>query len=339
MDENTRDATPQMLPGHRDAPLLHAGFWRRVAAWFIDALILGLFFTAARWIWAVSIGASFLIPGVTTAGNPVVDAWPGLDLRVQASGILAGWLYYALCESSGWQATPGKLALALKVTDEYGRPIGFGRATGRYFGKYVSALIFCIGFLLAGWTRRKQALQDLMAGCCVVRNGGLVAWRRGDSAGPGSPTSPARSVGLPGWGVALIVIVCGVFVVIPAFMFLSAVSITAYRSYTIRAEVAKGVSLSRGARLAVTEYIAKYGMLPEDNAATGLARPRAIRGKYVSSVAVDRGQVVVTYGNQADYEIRNAQLTLVPQGGLNALRWQCRSPDIKMRYLPSQCRP
>ena len=61
------------------------------------------------------------------------------------------------------------MALGLLVTDRQGNRIGFGRATGRYFGKIISALILFIGFMMAGWTERKQALHDMMADTLVVR--------------------------------------------------------------------------------------------------------------------------------------------------------------------------
>ena len=83
--------------------------------------------------------------------------------------VFAGWLYFALMESSASQATIGKTACGLRVTDESGRRISFGRATGRYFAKIVSALIFLIGFMMVGWTRRKQGLHDLIAGTLVVK--------------------------------------------------------------------------------------------------------------------------------------------------------------------------
>jgi hypothetical protein len=83
-------------------------------------------------------------------------------------GLVVGWLYFALQESSTAQATLGKRALGIKVTDANGRRIGFGRATGRFFGKILSGLVFAIGFMLAGWTERKQALHDFLAGTLVV---------------------------------------------------------------------------------------------------------------------------------------------------------------------------
>ena len=79
------------------------------------------------------------------------------------------WLYFALMESSTWQATLGKKALGLEVTDLEGKRIGFGRASGRFFGKILSALILWIGFIMAGFTERKQALHDMLAGTLVIR--------------------------------------------------------------------------------------------------------------------------------------------------------------------------
>lgn len=84
-------------------------------------------------------------------------------------GVVIEWLYYALLESSAWQATIGKKTLGLEVTDLAGRRISFARATGRYFGKFISAIIFLIGYIMAGFTEKKQALHDMMAGCLVMR--------------------------------------------------------------------------------------------------------------------------------------------------------------------------
>jgi len=61
------------------------------------------------------------------------------------------------------------MALSIKVTDLTGQRISFGRATGRYFGKFVSILILSIGYLMAGWTPKKQALHDRMFDTLVVR--------------------------------------------------------------------------------------------------------------------------------------------------------------------------
>ena len=64
----------------------------------------------------------------------------------------------------------GKQALKLVVTDEHGERIGFGRATGRYFAKFLSAMFFLIGFCMVGWTARKRGLHDVIAGTLVQRS-------------------------------------------------------------------------------------------------------------------------------------------------------------------------
>ena len=84
--------------------------------------------------------------------------------------VVAFWLYVALMESSGSQATVGKMALSLRVTDISGERLTFGRASGRHFAKFVSGIIFLVGFMMAGWTSKKQALHDMMAQTLVVRS-------------------------------------------------------------------------------------------------------------------------------------------------------------------------
>jgi uncharacterized RDD family membrane protein YckC len=81
--------------------------------------------------------------------------------------VVAKWLYYALMESRKG-ATLGKMILNIKVTDMSGNQISFGRASGRYFGKILSALTFCIGYIIAGFSQQKQALHDMLAKTLVV---------------------------------------------------------------------------------------------------------------------------------------------------------------------------
>ena len=83
--------------------------------------------------------------------------------------LCAGWIYEAAMESSSKQATLGKMALRLKVTDEHGSRISFARASARYFSKILSRMILMIGYIMAGFTARKQALHDMIAGTLVVR--------------------------------------------------------------------------------------------------------------------------------------------------------------------------
>jgi uncharacterized RDD family membrane protein YckC len=134
--------------------------------------------------------------------------------------IVIVWLYYALQECSPVQATLGKRAMGIKVTDDYGRRIGFGRATGRYFGKIISGIIFNIGFLLAGWTARKQALHDMLAGTLVVFR----------EVQPGQPLPTARPP-MPWYGWLVNVLFVGALLsTVVALVFYMGVLIEAFQT-------------------------------------------------------------------------------------------------------------
>ncbi len=161
----TQPGTPGMLGYHSTygQELPYAGFWMRFAAFIIDVIITA--------IAGAIVGA--VIGGIAGAGGmrPNSPEWGGVAVLIQVISQAIQWLYFAFMESSPNQATLGKMAVGLKVTDAAGQRIGFGRATGRYFGKFISWLIMGIGFMMAGWTEKKQALHDIMAGTLVVKKG------------------------------------------------------------------------------------------------------------------------------------------------------------------------
>lgn len=144
----------------------YAGFWLRLVAYIIDSMILGA---------VVGIGIFVPLLGGSLQRMSSDNPWelytsmarPLVAIRLLA--LMAGWIYFASMESSGWQATLGKKALGLKVTDLAGNRITFARASGRFFGKLLSGMILMIGFFMAGFTERKQALHDILAGCLVLR--------------------------------------------------------------------------------------------------------------------------------------------------------------------------
>lgn len=141
------------LPTNAEAPFLHAGFWRRAAAYLIDFCIIVL----PLGLLDVMIFAPF---------------HPDNRLKLNIFNLLLMWPYWAIIESSSWQATPGKRLMGLSVVDIQGQRIGFLRATGRFFAKLLSNMTLLIGYLLAAWTSRKQALHELVVSTCVVRNEG-----------------------------------------------------------------------------------------------------------------------------------------------------------------------
>lgn len=144
----------------------YAGFWLRFIALLIDWIILGFV-----------LGIAVILPLLGReldsfrGGNPF-DMFPLYSprfLAIRGLLLMGGWIYFALLESSARQATLGKKALGLEVTDMQGRRVSFGRATGRYFGKLISGFILLIGYIMAGFTEKKQALHDILAGTLVIR--------------------------------------------------------------------------------------------------------------------------------------------------------------------------
>jgi uncharacterized RDD family membrane protein YckC len=144
--------------------LEYGGFWLRFVAWFIDCLVVNAGSFIISFVAGACIGALMATNGAPLPQIRAVGGMVGFTL-----GIIIWWLYYAMMESSAKQATLGKMALGLRVTDLDGGRISFGRASGRLFAKMLSGIIFLIGYMMAGWTARKQALHDLLANTLVVR--------------------------------------------------------------------------------------------------------------------------------------------------------------------------
>ena len=127
-----------------ETPVAYAGFWERFGAALLDAFILVI--------------PQFLITYFLPYGLSNVVS------------IVIGWLYFAAMESGEGQATIGKRALGMKVTGVNGERINFGQATGRHFGKFLSAIILFIGYLMMIWDDKKQTLHDKLAGTLVIKS-------------------------------------------------------------------------------------------------------------------------------------------------------------------------
>jgi uncharacterized RDD family membrane protein YckC len=159
----------QGTAGRSPAAVKYAGFWLRFVAFVIDCIFISIVILGAVTVLASILGVHVGLGAGRYGGKSIGVAF---GIRHCISTLVA-WLYWALMESSPQQATLGKMALGLKVTDLQGEPISFAKATGRYFGKFVSELILYVGFMMAGWTAKKQALHDIMAGTLVVRKQSL----------------------------------------------------------------------------------------------------------------------------------------------------------------------
>jgi len=147
------------VPGTIDVePFIgYGGFWLRVIAAIIDAVIV----SAISAVLGVLSAMALWVPGA----------------------FVTSWLYEALMTASRHRATLGKLAVGLKVTDHAGHQLSFARSTGRYFAKYVSLVLLCIGFIMVAFSERKRGLHDLLAGTLVLK-------RNSPPGGPISATGP-----------------------------------------------------------------------------------------------------------------------------------------------------
>ncbi|HUL16388.1 MAG TPA: RDD family protein [Terriglobales bacterium] len=162
MELSTQDAS-----GSSDAPLVYAGFWRRVAANLIDIVVL--WFPFFLMLFIASLAAK-----LESVWHPKVS--PAIFfLNYALVLVIVPLLYFGLMESSTLQATIGKMMLGLRVTDIEGKRVSLGRAAGRTFAKYLSTLTLGFGFVLCGFTGKKQALHDMAAGCLVLRRARLRA--------------------------------------------------------------------------------------------------------------------------------------------------------------------
>ena len=142
----------------------YAGFWLRVWAGAIDVtleVVAALLLTLGLDLILKRFGS---LVGVTRWTSAFAS---GMAFILLLS--VGAWLYCAFTESSPWRATVGKRMLGLQVVTLEGQRLSFGQATVRHFMKFLSLFGLMIGFMMAGWTRRRQALHDMPVDCTVVR--------------------------------------------------------------------------------------------------------------------------------------------------------------------------
>lgn len=291
---------------------VNAGFWRRCAAYLIDGLLL----SAISWIVAVILAGGFLFIGYR---NGTVGAAVGYVVILTID-----WLYFALQECSGAQATLGKRALDLKVVDERGERIAFGRATFRFVGKTISALILGIGFLPAGVTARKQALHDLLAGTFVIFR----------EVNPGQPI-PVERPPMPWYGWLLNGALLAYPVVVAAFTF------PAYNDYMLRSQVIEAVIAGDAAKTAVAEFYIDKNRCPDSAAEAGLGDSGAASFRYVQNVTIAPDCVVVVTladSNRVGASLRGQRIEMSGRPDAQGiLVWNCAG-TFGPQLLPPDCR-
>ena len=145
-------------------PVEYAGFWRRTWAGTIDVALEG----AGALVVTFVIDFALKRVGRMMGYEPWISKFATGMAYILVLSILA-WLYCAFSESSSRQATIGKRIMGLQVVTADGSKVSFGQATVRHFMKFLSLFSAGVGFMMAGWTKRRQALHDIPCDCFVVR--------------------------------------------------------------------------------------------------------------------------------------------------------------------------
>lgn len=285
-----------------EGPTVFASFWIRVGAAVIDTIIIG---GSLMLLWFVLL-FSIMVPTLALVVFPLY--W--------IVSVIGPWLYTALFEASAMQATPGKKAIGIKVTDLQGNRISFGRATGRYFAEWITGMTFLVGYVMVAFTQKRQSLHDMIAGTVVVAS----------TAEPPQVAAAPAAKPMSGWGIA------GIFLIalIPIFMIigiLAAIAIPAYQDYTVRAQVTEGMVIANEFKNEVALFAGENRRWPTDPADAGLdedAGQRADDARFLEAIDISNGTITLTYGKQANPQIQGKRLSFRPyvtEG--NDVLWLC----------------
>src|SRR5215831_7663308 len=160
--KKTGETASALPPAHW--PPEYAGFWLRVWAGAIDITLEAV---AALLLTGI-VGYIVKILTSRSGMSPITGSYL-TGIAFIAVLTIGAWLYCAFSESSRWRATLGKRIIGLEVITASGGKLTFGQASVRHFMKFLSLFTVAVGFMMAGWTKRRQALHDMPADTVVIR--------------------------------------------------------------------------------------------------------------------------------------------------------------------------
>jgi len=281
--------------------LPYGGFWVRLAAHFVDGFIIGV------GVFVIAFVLGFAATMLGSGGGEVVSTGISLGMVVMSQ------LYHAYFVSSAKMATPGKRLCGLFVTDLEGHRLSFGRALWRNVAALFSYLTLYIGFIMAAFTERKQALHDKIAGTLVHRQ-------------PGSSAA------------IVIVIVLLLFFGVAVIGILAAIAIPAYQDYTVRAKMSGVVTAMEAARTPIAEYAANKGQWPttwEQVGVNPMGQVQESSRALVEDIRLEQNGTIVGYFK---IQGKQGQIRMAPKQMGDKVDWTCTSsPEIR-KYVPVRCR-
>ncbi|MFK2876576.1 RDD family protein [Rhodanobacter hydrolyticus] len=304
--------------------VVYAGFVRRWAAYLIDGLILGAITFVLIFAFALVLGLSLALG----QGHEPDPAHAALILLIYPIVFGVSLLYYSLQESSVHQATLGKRALGIKVTDLEGRRISWKHAVGRWFAAALSHLTMDIGFLMAAFTERKQALHDMVASTLVTDR-----WAFTDH-----PERQNRQT-----SGCLIVLLIGVLLIVPVIAILAAIAIPSYQNYLQRAQVVTAIAQAEPLEAQVVQAWQTNGKCPS-NGEAGIRDADSYASKQLQSITVGSMkadgscalELTLHAPGQSMLDGKRVWLTMDKGSGI-APTWRCSS-ELPARTLPMNCR-
>lgn len=306
------------LPPRAAAPVMHyepvyAGFWRRWAALFLDQLM----------IMVPLIGLTLLFGYMGGAfRNLGRDGMPKIDGLYYFLYFLISPMYFALQESGAHQATLGKRALGIKVTDADGKPLGFPHALSRWFAASLSYLTLYLGFLMAAFTSEKKALHDVVAKTLVVDRWAFTA-------------HPERQQ--QGMSGCLMVFVAAVVLAIPGLGILAAIAVPAYKQYAMRAggPVAEMVTL----QARIIAFHEEEGRCPS-NGEAGIREAHEYGSQFIDRIEVGPtaagGCGAMIHMREQSGRTADGYLLMEYQPASGA--WQCSNHGLPEAVAPAACR-
>ena len=286
--------------------LTYAGFWARFFAAFLDLLVLG----AGILLMLLSIAGLIAYSGRDSIlHNPQ-------DLLLFYGAIICMSVAYPILMESGTRgATLGKRWMNIKVLDTNGNRLTVWLAAGRLLARAFSYLSLMTGFLLQPFTRRKQALHDLLAGTIVVR------------------ANESKKI-----AVMASLLVLFYALMVPVLGIVATAGLPVYRQTILKAQLRNGMHTGREATLAVARFWRNNGRVPY---AIGEAGANISSSPHVAGIDINQknGEVTVTFSDTVRNAISIRHLVFTPTLDADrSINWRCSSNDIESQFLPATCK-
>jgi len=153
------------------SPMTYAGFWRRLGAYLIDGIVVGIIMKISTSVMMIPLSRYFSRIYLSNNPQQLEVMVPSLMI-ILVTSMLVGMSLQALYFILMWGykgATLGKMALKIKIVNTEGSDISYGSAFLRYIGTIISGIPLCLGYLWMLWDDKKQTWHDKIASTCVIR--------------------------------------------------------------------------------------------------------------------------------------------------------------------------